>query len=138
MKTKLLDTWYELCRDAKRQQIVVISLSIVCALFYLISAISFGADSVDSNEVQIEMHSNLLPGLRAVAIQSAGPLPKIKTGDYVDVIIEASVAIEHVEVFDVLDTPNRQTTVVLAVPVTESALVANASSLGLVSLVLVG
>ncbi len=49
-----------------------------------------------------------------------------------------TVIMRRVLVFDVIDLPNRQTTVVLAVPMTEVAMVANAASLGVVSLVLVG
>ncbi|MFM7828287.1 MAG: hypothetical protein ACKO92_00400 [Actinomycetota bacterium] len=77
-------------------------------------------------------------GFRAVALQSAGPLPEIRTGDHVDVIIDSTIALERVLVFDVIDQPNRQTTVVLAVPVTSTAMIANAAALGAVSLVLVG
>ena len=136
MKTKLLAAWHELCRDAARQRIIVISLSIVCALFYLISAVSFRENS--QNAVTINNNTEIPLGYRAVAMQSAGPLPEMHAGDFVDVIIDATIALERVLVFDVINMPNRQTTVVLAVPVDNTAMVANAASLGVVSLVLVG
>jgi len=136
MKIKLLEVWHDLCRDAARQRIVVVSLSIVCALFYLISAVSFGDGS--RNTVAIQNNTEIPIGYRAVAMQSAGPLPELHAGDFVDVIIDATIALERVLVFDVINQPNRQTTVVLAVSVDNTAMVANAASLGVVSLVLVG
>ncbi len=138
MKTKLLETWSELCRDATRQRIVVISLSIICALLFLVSAVSFHDSDVATSDLQGASRYEIPLGFRAVAMQSAGPLPEIHTGDYVDVIIDSAISLERVLVFDVIDLPNRQTTVVLAVPMTEVAMVANAASLGVVSLVLVG
>ena len=138
MKTKLLESWYELCRDATRQRIVVISLSIICALLFLVSALSFRNNDVATSDLQGASRYEIPFGFRAVAMQSAGPLPEIQVGDYVDVIIDSAISLERVLVFDVIDLPNRQTTVVLAVPMTEVAMVANAASLGVVSLVLVG
>ncbi len=138
MKTKLLESWYELCRDATRQRIVVISLSIICALLFLVSAVSFRNNDVATSDLQGASRYEIPFGFRAVAMQSAGPLPEIQVGDFVDVIIDSAISLERVLVFDVIDLPNRQTTVVLAVPMTEVAMVANAASLGVVSLVLVG
>ncbi len=138
MKTKLLESWYELCRDATRQRIVVISLSIICALLFLVSALSFRNNDVATSDLQGASRYEIPFGFRAVAMQSAGPLPEIQVGDFVDVIIDSAISLERVLVFDVIDLPNRQTTVVLAVPMTEVAMVANAASLGVVSLVLVG
>ena len=138
MKTKLLESWYELCRDATRQRIVVISLSVICALLFLVSAVSFHNNDVATSDLQGASRYEIPFGFRAVAMQSAGPLPEIQVGDYVDVIIDSAISLERVLVFDVIDLPNRQTTVVLAVPMTEVAMVANAASLGVVSLVLVG
>ncbi len=138
MKTKLLESWYELCRDATRQRIVVISLSIICALLFLVSAVSFRNNDVATSDLQGASRYEIPFGFRAVAMQSSGPLPEIQVGDYVDVIIDSAISLERVLVFDVIDLPNRQTTVVLAVPMTEVAMVANAASLGVVSLVLVG
>ena len=138
MKTKLLESWYGLCRDATRQRIVVISLSIICALLFLVSAVSFRNNDVATSDLQGASRYEIPFGFRAVAMQSAGPLPEIQVGDFVDVIIDSAISLERVLVFDVIDLPNRQTTVVLAVPMTEVAMVANAASLGVVSLVLVG
>ena len=136
MQIKLTDQWHALCRDASRQRVVIILLSILSALFYLVTALSF---SPDTQVTAVQDSRYEIPfGFRAVAMQSAGPLPEIQVGDYVDVIIDSAISLERVLVFDVIDLPNRQTTVVLAVPMTEVAMVANAASLGVVSLVLVG
>ena len=142
MKTKLLESaresWYALCRDAARQKIIVVSLSIICALFYLVSAVSFSDNSEATSELQGPSRYEIKVGFRAVAMQSAGPLPEMRSGDYVDVIIDSSIVLERVSVIDFVEQPNRQTTVVLAVPVSNAAMIANAASLGIVSLVLVG
>ena len=146
MKTKLrksalesaIESWYALCRDAARQKIIVVSLSIICALFYLVSAVSFGSNSAATSELQSASRYEIKAGFRAVAMQSAGPLPEMRSGDYVDVIIDSAIVLQRVLVIDFVEQPNRQTTVVLAVPVSNAAMIANAASLGIVSLVLVG
>jgi len=137
MKKNLLEIWYDLCRDSARQKIVVIALSIICALFYLVSAVAVRPEAKPSTELGASA-SAIPAGFRAVALQSAGPLPEIRTGDHVDLIIDSTIALEHVLVYDVIDQPNRQTTVVLAVPMKNTAMIANAAALGAVSLVLVG
>ena len=71
-------------------------------------------------------------------MQSAGPLPTLQSGDYVDVIVDSAIALEQVLVIDVAEQSGRQATIVLAVPVANSATIANAAALGVVSLVLVG
>ncbi|MBM3741343.1 MAG: hypothetical protein ACKOH9_03880 [Actinomycetota bacterium] len=137
MKKNLLEVWYDLCRDAARQKILVIVLAIICSLFYLVSAVAMRPEA--KQPIALGASASAVPvGFRAVALQSAGPLPEIRTGDHVDVIIDSTIALERVLVFDVIDQPNRQTTVVLAVPVTSTAMIANAAALGAVSLVLVG
>ena len=142
MKTKLLESaresWYALCRDAARQKIIVVSLSIICTLFYLVSAVSFSDNSEATSELQGASRYEIKVGFRAVAMQSAGPLPEMRSGDYVDVIIDSAIVLERVSVIDFVEQPNRQTNVVLAVPVSNAAMIANAASLGIVSLVLVG
>ncbi|MDA0286519.1 MAG: hypothetical protein O3B92_04000 [Actinobacteria bacterium] len=104
----------------------------------MVSAVSFHDNDVATSDLRGASRHEIPFGFRAVAMQSAGPLPEIHSGDYVDVIIDSAISLERVLVFDVIDLPNRQTTVVLAVPMTEVAMVANAASLGVVSLVLVG
>lgn len=138
MKTKLLDTWYSLCRDAARQRIFIVSLAAVCTLFYFISAVSFGGSRSNETELQNQSRYEIPIGFRAVAMQSAGPLPEMRSNDLVDVIIDSAIALERISVIDVVEQQNRQTTVVLAVPVGSAAMIANASSLGILSLVLVG
>lgn len=71
-------------------------------------------------------------------MQSVGPLPELRAGDYVDVIINATVALDRVLVLDVALQPGRQATVVLAVPLTNAPQIADAAALGIVALVLVG
>ena len=97
MKIKLLESalesaresWYALCRDATRQKIIVVSLSIICALFYLVSAVSFGNNSAATSELQSASRYEIKVGFRAVAMQSAGPLAEMRSGDYVVVIIDS-------------------------------------------------
>lgn len=138
MKTRLLDSWYALCRDATRQRLVVIALSIFCSLIYLVSAISFSREDVSLAAQPSTSRHEIPAGFRAVAMQSAGPIPTLQRGDQVDVIIDSVVALEKVLVVDLVESQGRQATVVLAVPVANSAMIANAAALGIVSLVLVG
>lgn len=138
MKTKILESWYSLCRDAARQQIVVISLSIFCALVYFVSAISFSSNTVAPATLQSASRYEIPSGFRAVAMQSAGPLPTLQSGNHVDVIIDSEIVLEQVSVIDIVEQSGRQATIVLAVPVANSAMIANAAALGVVSLVLVG
>ncbi|MEY4404750.1 MAG: hypothetical protein RI976_681, partial [Actinomycetota bacterium] len=56
----------------------------------------------------------------------------------VDVIIDSAIVLEQVLVIDIAEQSGRQATIVLAVPVKNSAMIANAAALGVVSLVLVG
>ena len=107
-------------------------------MFYLVSAVSFSDNSEATSELQGPSRYEIKVGFRAVAMQSAGPLPEMRSGDYVDVIIDSAIVLERVSVIDFVEQPNRQTTVVLAVPVSNAAMIANAASLGIVSLVLVG
>ena len=138
MKTKLLESWYSLCRDAARQRIVVISLSIFCALVYFVSAASFNSEKLAPAELQSASRYEIPVGFRAVAMQSAGPLPTLQSGNHVDVIIDSAIVLEQVLVIDIVEQSGRQATIVLAVPVANSAMIANATALGIVSLVLVG
>jgi hypothetical protein len=71
-------------------------------------------------------------------MQSAGPLPILQSGNRVDVIIDSAIVLEQVLVIDIAEQSGRQATIVLAVPVENSAMIANAATLGVVSLVLVG
>lgn len=136
MRTKLIDQWYAICRDASRQRLVIISLSVLSALFYLVTALGF-TSSASVTTVQEDRYE-IPAGFRAVATQSVGPLPDIRAGDYVDVIIDATVALDRVLVINVASQPGRQATVVLAVPLLNAPQIADAASLGIVALVLVG
>ena len=138
MKAKLVESWYSLCRNAARQRLVVVSLSIFCALIYFVSATSFHRDDATTRATQNASRYEIPFGFRAVAMQSAGPLPTLQSGDYVDVIVDSAIALEQVLVIDVAEQTGRQATIVLAVPVANSATIANAAALGMVSLVLVG
>lgn len=138
MKTKILESWYSLCRDATRQRIVVISLSIFCALIYFVSAATFNNNIVAPAALQSASRYEIPVGFRAVAMQSAGPLPTLQSGNHVDVIIDSEIVLEQVLVIDIVEQSGRQATIVLAVPVANSAMIANAAALGVVSLVLVG
>ena len=136
MQIKLVDQWYALCRDNARQRLVIISLSVLSALFYLVTALSFSAspNTTSGHESRYEIPA----GFRAVAMQSIGPLPKIVVGDFVDVIIDAAVALDRVLVIDVSMQSGHQPTIVLAVPLADAPKIANAAALGVVALVLVG
>ncbi|GBL21078.1 hypothetical protein EMGBS4_11380 [Acidimicrobiaceae bacterium] len=136
MQTKLIDQWYALCRDASRQRLVIISLSALSALFYLVTALGFTAGS--SISTTQDTRYEIPAGFRAVAMQSIGPLPDLRAGDFVDVIIDATVALDRVLVIDVASQPGRSETVVLAVPLTSAPQIADAAALGIVALVLVG
>ena len=136
MRTKLIDQWHALCRDASRQRVVIILLSILSALFYLVTALSFSADT-QVTAVQ-DSHYEIPAGFRAVAMQSVGPLPQLRSGDYVDVIIDAAVVLDRVLVIDVSLQSGHAETVVLAVQSNQAPQIANASALGIVTLVLVG
>lgn len=138
MKTKILESWYSLCRDATRQRIVVISLSIFCALIYFVSAATFNNNIVTPAALQSASRYEIPVGFRAVAMHSAGPIPTLQSGDHVDVIIDSAIVLEQVLVIDIVEQSGRQATIVLAVPVANSAMIANAAALGVVSLVLVG
>ncbi len=138
MKTKILESWYSLCRDATRQRIIVISLSIFCALIYFVSAATFNNNIVAPAALQNASRYEIPVGFRAVAMQSAGPIPTLQSGDHVDVIIDSAIVLEQVLVIDIVEQSGRQATIVLAVPVANSAMIANAAALGVVSLVLVG
>lgn len=136
MRTKLIDQWHALCRDASRQRVVIILLSVLSALFYLVTALSFSPDTrvtaVQDSRYEIPV------GFRAVAMQSVGPLPQLRPGDYVDVIIDAAVVLDRVLVIDVSLQSGHTETVVLAVQSNQAPQIANASALGIVTLALVG
>ncbi len=136
MQIKLVDQWHALCRDNARQRLVIISLSVLSALFYLVTALSFSAspNTTSGHESRYEIPA----GFRAVAMQSIGPLPEIIVGDFVDVIIDAAVALDRVLVIDVSMQSGHQATIVLAVPLADAPKIANAAALGVVALVLVG
>ena len=138
MKAKLLESWYSLCRDAARQRIVVISLSVFCGLVYFVSAMSLNDEKLAPAVLQSASRYEIPEGFRAVAMQSAGPLPILQSGNSVDVIIDSAIVLEQVLVIDIAEQSGRQATIVLAVPVENSAMIANAAALGVVSLVLVG
>ena len=136
MQTKLIDQWYALCRDASRQRLVIISLSILSTLFYLVTALGFTSSS--GSTISRDIRYEIPAGFRAVAMQSVGPLPDVRAGDFVDVIIDATVALDRVLVIDVLLQPSRSETIVLAIPVASAPQIADAAALGIVALVLVG
>jgi hypothetical protein len=136
MQTKLIDQWYALCRDASRQRLVIVVLSILSSLLYLVTALGFTSSS--SVATTQDSRHEIPAGFRAVAMQSVGPLPELRSGDYVDVIINATVALDRVLVIDVALQPGRSETVVLAVPLTNAPQIADAAALGIVALVLVG
>ncbi|MFZ8892538.1 MAG: hypothetical protein ACO3EJ_01180 [Ilumatobacteraceae bacterium] len=138
MKAKLLESWYSLCRDAARQRIVVISFSVFCGLVYFVSAMSLNDEKLAPAVLQSASRYEIPNGFRAVAMQSAGPLPILQNGNHVDVIIDSAIVLEQVLVIDIAEQSGRQATIVLAVPVENSAMIANAAALGVVSLVLVG
>jgi len=138
MKAKLLESWYSLCRDAARQRIVVISLSVFCGLVYFVSAMSLNDEKLAPAVLQSASRYEIPEGFRAVAMQSAGPLPILQSGNHVDVIIDSAIVLEQVLVIDIAEQSGRQATIVLSVPVENSAMIANAAALGVVSLVLVG
>ena len=138
MKAKLLESWHSFCRDAARQRIVVISLSVFCGLVYFVSAMSLNDEKLAPAAVQSASRYEIPNGFRAVAMQSAGPLPILQSGNHVDVIIDSAIVLEQVLVIDIAEQSGRQATIVLAVPVENSAMIANAAALGVVSLVLVG
>ncbi|MSX99388.1 MAG: hypothetical protein F2741_05695, partial [Actinobacteria bacterium] len=94
MQTKLIDQWYALCRDASRQRLVIVALSILSALLYLVTALGFTSSS--SVATTQDSRHEIPAGFRAVAMQSVGPLPELRAGDYVDVIINATVALDRV------------------------------------------
>ena len=52
----------------------------------------------------------------------------MRSGDFVDVIIDSAIVLERVLVIDFVEQPNRQTTVVLAVPVSSAAMIAKVAS----------
>jgi hypothetical protein len=135
MQTKLIDQWYALCRDASRQRLVIVALAILSALLYLVTALGFTSSSIVAPQ---DSRHEIPAGFRAVAMQSVGPLPELRAGDYVDVIINATVVLDRVLVIDVALQPGRSETVVLAVPLTNAPKIANAAALGIVALVLVG
>ena len=136
MQTKLIDQWYALCRDASLQRFVIISLSILSTLFYLVTALGFTSSS--GSTISRDIRYEIPAGFRAVAMQSVGPLPDVRAGDFVDVIIDATVALDRVLVIDVLLQPSRSETIVLAIPVASAPQIADAAALGIVALVLVG
>ena len=136
MQTKLIDQWYALCRYASRQRFVIISLSILSTLFYLVTALGFTSSS--GSTISRDIRYEIPAGFRAVAMQSVGPLPDVRAGDFVDVIIDATVALDRVLVIDVLLQPSRSETIVLAIPVASAPQIADAAALGIVALVLVG
>ena len=136
MQTKLIDQWYAICRDASRQRLVIISLSALSALFYLVTALGFTSSS--GVAITQDIRNEIPAGFRAVAMQSVGPLPDLRAGDYVDVIIEATIALDRVLVIDVVLQPGRSETIVLAVPLASAPQIADAAALGIVALVLVG
>ena len=136
MQTKLIDQWYALCRDASRQRFVIISLSILSTLFYLVTALGFTSSS--GSTISRDIRYEIPAGFRAVAMQSVGPLPDVRAGDFVYVIIDATVALDRVLVIDVLLQPSRSETIVLAIPVASAPQIADAAALGIVALVLVG
>lgn len=138
MKQKLIEAWHALCRDSARQRLVIIALTVFCSLIYLVSAVSFSHGEITVATQQGSGRLAIPFGFRAVAMQSAGPLPRLQNGDRVDVIVDSATVLEEVLVVDVTEQSGRQTTVVLAVPVSKSAMIANAASLGALSLVLVG
>lgn len=117
---------------------MVISLSIFCALVYFVSSASFIGEKLAPVASQTARRYEIPNGFRAVAMQSAGPLPTIQSGNHVDVIIDSAIVLEQVLVIDIAEQSGRQATIVLAVPVENSAMIANAAALGVVSLVLVG
>ena len=136
MQTKLIDQWYALCRDASRQRLVIILLSTLSALFYLVTALGFTSSS--GAAITQDIRHEIPAGFRAVAMQSVGPLPDLRTGDFVDIIIDATVALDRVLVIDVVLQPGRSETIVLAVPLASAPQIADAAALGVVALVLVG
>jgi hypothetical protein len=138
MKAKLLEFWYSLCRDTARQRVVIISLSLFCGLIYFVSAMSLNNEKLATTAVQSASRYEIPNGFRAVAMQSAGPVPILQSGNHVDVIVDSAIVLEQVLVIDIAEQSGRQATIVLAVPVENSAMIANAAALGAVSLVLVG
>ena len=136
MQTKLIDQWYALCRDASRQRLVIVALAILSALLYLVTALGFTSSS--SVATTQDSRHEVPAGFRAVAMQSVGPLPDLRTGDFVDIIIDATVALDRVLVIDVVLQPGRSETIVLAVPLASAPQIADAAALGVVALVLVG
>ena len=99
---------------------------------------SFSGEKLAPVALQSTSRYEIPEGFRAVAMQSAGPLPTLQSGNHVDVIIDSAIVLEHVLVIDIAEQSGRQTTIVLAVPVENSAMIANAAALGVVSLALVG
>jgi hypothetical protein len=138
MKAKLLESWYSLCRDTARQRVVIISLSLFCGLIYFVSAMSFNNEKLATAAAQSASRYEIPNGFRAVAMQSAGPVPILQSGNHVDVIVDSAIVLEQVLVIDIAEQSGRQATIVLAVPVENSAMIANAAAVGAVSLVLVG
>ncbi len=136
MQTKLIDQWYAICRDTSRQRLVIISLSALSALFYLVTVLGFTSSS--GVAITQDIRNEIPAGFRAVAMQSVGPLPDLRAGDYVDVIIDAKIALDRVLVIDVVLQPGRSETIVLAVPLASAPQIADAAALGIVALVLVG
>ena len=116
---------------------MIIAFAVVSALMYLVTALSFNSDVVRTTVSQ-NIRYEIPAGFRAVAIQSTGPLPQLNSGDYVDVIVDATVVLERVLIIDVVTQSGRPETIVLAVPYIEAPTIANASSLGIVALVVVG
>ena len=103
---------------------------------FLVTSLSFSTspNTTSGHESRYEIPA----GFRAVAMQSIGPLPEIIVGDFVDVIIDAAVALDRVLVIDVSVQSGHQATIVLAVPLADAPKIANAAALGVVALVLVG
>ena len=99
---------------------------------------SFSDEKLAPAVLQSASRYEIPKGFRAVAMQSAGPLPILQSGNRVDVIIDSAIVLEQILVIDIAEQSGRQATIVLAVPVENSAMIANAATLGVVSLVLVG
>ena len=99
---------------------------------------SFSEEKLAPVALQSASRYEIPEGFRAVAMQSAGPLPTLQSGNHVDVIIDSAIVLEQVLVIDLAEQSGRQATIVLAVPVENSAMIANAAALGVVSLILVG
>ncbi len=111
-------------------------MATLSALFYLVTALGFTSGS--GAPITQDIRHEIPAGFRAVAMQSVGPLPDVRVGDFVDVIIDATVALDRVLVIDVVLQPGRSETIVLAIPVASAPQIADAAALGIVALALVG